>query len=161
MLDPPPAGLDFSCIGLVVNAPLAARDEFEMLDGIGDVNGRPVDARLLERGVEQCPRGTDERPPGKVLLIARLLADEHDRGVERPLTEDGLGTELVQVAPRAIARILEQRFPGGADLSAGLDPPLGFERMFQPIGRNTTHGCCNERRPAMLPRTTAAPTVGP
>ena len=84
LLDPPAAGVDLAAVGLGVDAPLAARDELEMLDRVGDVGGRAVDPGLGQRGVEQLPRGTDEGPAGKVLLVARLLADEQDGGSSGP-----------------------------------------------------------------------------
>ena len=67
---------NFAGIGLVVDPPLPAQHEFEMLDGVRDVNGRAVDSGLLQSGIENRPRWPDERPPGKVLLIPGLLADE-------------------------------------------------------------------------------------
>ena len=68
-----------------------------------------------------CPAGPDERPSGEILLVARLLADEHDRRVERAFAEHRLGRILVEVAARAAARILEQRLPRCAQIAARLD----------------------------------------
>ena len=62
----------------------------EVLDRVGDVDLVAVDAGGGERLVEQAPRGADERMALFVLLVAGLLADEHDARVTRPLAEDGL-----------------------------------------------------------------------
>ncbi len=71
-----------------------------MLDGIGDVDRRAVDLRRLQRPVEQLSGGPDERPPGEILLVARLLADEDDRGIQRAFAEHRLGRMFVEVAAR-------------------------------------------------------------
>src|SRR4051812_28253842 len=103
MVDPPAAGGDLADVGLVVDPPFAAKNKFKMLDGVGAVAGRTVDPRFLQSLVEHCARRTDERPPGEILLVARLLSDKHDSGVQRTLPEHGLGGELVELAPRASA----------------------------------------------------------
>src|SRR5437868_6779038 len=139
MGNPPAARLDLARVGLVMDPSLAALDKFAMLDGIGDVNRRAVDARLLERRIEQRAGGTDERPPGKVLLVAGLLADEHDRGVERPLAEHRLGGMPVEVAAGAVAGVLEQRLPRPAQITARLDRAFRRERVAQAFGRNVGH----------------------
>ena len=95
MLDPPAARLDLARAGLVVDALLPLLDELEMLDRIGDVDRRARDAGFLQRGIELLARRADDRPPGDVFLVARLLADEHDRGVERPFAEHCLRRMLV------------------------------------------------------------------
>src|SRR5262249_28255200 len=64
---------------------------------------------FLQRPVELLARGPDERPPLLVLLVAGLLADEHDRGVIRPLAEDGLRADPPEVAAMAARRGLAQR----------------------------------------------------
>ena len=94
MVDPPPARFDLAGLRLVVDAPFAALDELEMLDRIGDVDRRAVDPGLLERDVEQLPGRADERPSGEVLLVTRLLADEHDRGIQRTFAEHGLSSHI-------------------------------------------------------------------
>ena len=101
--------------GLLWMRRLPRCDELEMLDRIGDVDGRRGRSRPSPAPRRTVGRRAHERPAGQVLLVARLLADEHDGGIERPLAEHRLGAELVEVAPRAVARVLEQRFPRGAD----------------------------------------------
>src|SRR4051812_42813539 len=133
MLDPPAARLDLARAGLAVDALLAARLEFEVLHGVGHVDRGTVDPRLFERRIKQPTRGPDERAPGDVLLVAGLLADEHDRSVERTFAEHRLRRMLVKVAALAFARILEQSLPRGAKIAAGFDATLGVERVLQPF----------------------------
>src|SRR5262249_818348 len=47
----------------------------------------------------------DERPAGKVLLVAWLLADQHQRRIRWPFAKHGLGRILVQWTARAAHRL--------------------------------------------------------
>src|SRR6476620_2818934 len=107
LLDPPAARSDLAGVGLVVDPSLPARNEFEMLNGIGDVNARAIDSSLFERGIEHFARGPDERATRQIFLVARLLTNEHDRCVERTLAEHRLRGVLVALAARAFARVLQ------------------------------------------------------
>jgi hypothetical protein len=49
---PPPAYLNFVCVGALVQPSLPARLEFEMLDRVGHVNVPAVDARFRQRSVQ-------------------------------------------------------------------------------------------------------------
>ena len=90
-----------------------------MLDDVGDVDGLPVDAGVLERLVEELPRGADERLPGLVLLVAGLLPDEHGLCALASLAENGLRPALVEVARSA---------GGGRLAELGQGRPLRDER---------------------------------
>ena len=85
----------------------------------------PVDAGLREGAVEQLAGRADERAAGEILLVARLLADEHDARVERAFAEHGLGGVLVEMAAGAAFRLGEQRLPGGERIAARLQRALG------------------------------------
>src|SRR5439155_3820037 len=98
-----------------------------------------VDPGFLQRSVEDAARRADERPPGEILLVARLLADEQDLRVERPLAEHRLRRVLVEVAPGAAARVLEQLLPRSADVAARYDRPLRLKGLVQSIERNIGH----------------------
>src|SRR5581483_2177561 len=88
-LEPWPAR-DLLCPGRrVVDPARAARLPLEVLDRVRDVRLLPVDARFGERLVEQPAGRPDERRARLVLLVARLLADEHHLGTQQPLAEDG------------------------------------------------------------------------
>ena len=75
-------------VGLLVNAPLATRGRgapLEVLDRIGDEGLRALDSRLFECPGQQASRGTDERVPGAILLVAWLLADQEAAARARDL----------------------------------------------------------------------------
>jgi len=56
-----------------------------MFDGIRQVETLAVEACRGERTAKNLPCGSNERPARDVLGIARLLADEYDLRVFRPL----------------------------------------------------------------------------
>ena len=56
---------------------LSARPPVEVLDHVRHVRERAVDAGLCHRLAEQLAGRADERLARAVLLVARLLADEH------------------------------------------------------------------------------------
>jgi hypothetical protein len=87
-----------------VDSPLPTRLPLEVLDDVRDVGELPVDARLLERPVEQLARGADERPAREILLVAGLLTDEHQLGLGPSLAEDGLRAAAPKVACPATLR---------------------------------------------------------
>src|SRR5207249_9791108 len=99
----PPPGPMQACgyltrVRLGVDATLATRLPLEVLDGIGDPDLVTVDAGLFEGLVEHAAGGSDEGFTGAVLVVAGLLADEHDLRVSRPLAKDGLRSELPEIA---------------------------------------------------------------
>ncbi len=98
-LEPGAASGDLARARLLMNAPLPARLPLEVLHGIRHVRSGAVDPGLGERLVEEPPRRADERAPGPILLVARLLADEHGGRGLRALAEDGLGSEPPELAP--------------------------------------------------------------
>ena len=100
-IQPEAACLDLRHLRRLVDAALAARGELEVLDCIGDVDRAAVDAGLLHRPVHHLAGRADEWAADRVLLIARLLADEHRRRVRRTLAEHGLGGRFVQRAALA------------------------------------------------------------
>ena len=77
--EPRPARLNFEDLRLGVNSPFAAHDEFEVLNGIRDVDHPRVDTRLLHRIVQDAPGRTDERMALAIFGVAWLFADEHQR----------------------------------------------------------------------------------
>ncbi len=100
-LVPLPAGLDLRRRRLLVQPDLAAGDELEVLHRIGDVDLAAVDAGLLQRPVEHLAGRADEGMAGEVLLVAGLLADQHQRRMVRAFAEHGLRGILPQRAGAA------------------------------------------------------------
>src|SRR5438034_9884676 len=103
-LQPRTAGVDLPGVRLLVDAALAARLPLEVLDDVGDVDPRPVDARFDQRLVEQSAGGTDERAANEILAVARLLADEHHGRSLPPFAEHRLRAGLPEIAGLAAGR---------------------------------------------------------
>src|SRR4051812_47003351 len=55
---------------------------------------RGTSTRFFERLIPQAAGGTPEGMAGQILLVARLLADEHAPCVRRAFTENGLRAAL-------------------------------------------------------------------
>src|SRR3546814_2321622 len=89
-----------------MEAPLAALRELEMLDRVGDVDLAAFDSGLVEHAIEHPPRRADEGATGQILLIARLLADQHDRGADGAFAEHRLRRVLIERATRAALRLV-------------------------------------------------------
>jgi hypothetical protein len=85
----------------LVQAPLAALDPFEMLDGVGDVNLVARTTHFSEGFVQETTCRSDERMALAIFHVAWLFTNEHDACVFRPLAENRLGRVLVQIAPFA------------------------------------------------------------
>src|SRR5205823_8305595 len=91
-VEPGTAGGDLAEIRLAVDPPLALGHPGEVLDDVGEEDAEAVEAGLSERLVEEPAGGPDERPPGLVLLVPRLLPDQEHLGLLWPLAEHGLGS---------------------------------------------------------------------
>ena len=69
----------------LVEPALAAFGIDELLDGVRDIAAGAVDARLLERIVQQLSGRPDKRTAGEILGVAGLFTDERDGRVVRSL----------------------------------------------------------------------------
>src|SRR5437867_11376380 len=78
VLEPGRAGPDLGGVRRLVQATRRAgvASPFEMLDRVCDVDVFSIDARRVERTIEQPAGRTDEWPAGLVFGVARLLADQ-------------------------------------------------------------------------------------
>jgi hypothetical protein len=108
-VEPRPARADFARFRLGVNPALTPRFPLEMFDDVGDVGPIARNARLLERIVEKAAGGTDERASGKILIVARLFADEHHLGTGAAFTKNCLCGAPPEVTRAAAARGALQR----------------------------------------------------
>ncbi len=81
----------------------AAHLMFEMLDRIGDEGVLARNARLLERGVENAAGGPNERLARQVLLVAGLLADQHEICLFRAFPRNRLGRVAIERTSPALA----------------------------------------------------------
>ena len=102
------AGGDLRPVRLLVDASLALALPLEVLDDVRHVCEGAVDAGFLHRLVEEAARGPDERLAGPVLLVAGLLADEHDVGLRRAFAEDRLRPGFPERAGLAAGRCLAE-----------------------------------------------------
>src|SRR3546814_16099365 len=84
-----------------MHAPLATWFPLEMLDGVGDVAPLPIEARRLQRLVENATGWADERRTGEILVVARLFADQHDARASCAFAQHGLRRRRVQIAAQA------------------------------------------------------------
>src|SRR5438309_1719158 len=85
----------FARVRFLMNTPFAARLPFEMLHRVGDINLFAIDSRFLERAVHDFSGRTNERFPGNIFVIPRLLANEHDRRFLWTFAKYRLGGVLV------------------------------------------------------------------
>jgi hypothetical protein len=102
LIEPPTAPIDLVGVRTLVQAALASPLEFEMFDGIGDENLNPIKAGVSCRAVENAAGRPDEGATAQIFIIARLFPDEHDAGVERPLSGNNLSGVLIKRTPRAV-----------------------------------------------------------
>lgn len=108
----------------LVHAPLArlfGLVELEVLDGVGEPQPVAVETGLGQGPVQQPPGRAHERRPLPVLLVAGLLAHQHQPGVLVARAEDRPGGPLVQGATAAAGRRLRE----AAEIGAGGDEGSG------------------------------------
>jgi len=102
---------------------------FEVLDGVGDVDGCAVDFGGNEGFIEDPSGGADEGFAGTVFLVAGLFADEDDFGGGGALAEDGLGGVAVEGAAVAFLHGFGEGGEGdffGQEVGRGAGGAAGF-----------------------------------
>src|SRR5512132_546763 len=107
-VEPRFARVDLAALRALMDAPLAAFLELEVLDDVGDVDVAALDPDGLEGSVELATGRSHERTALAVLAIPGYLPDEHDARPAPPLAKYGLRGVAVQVAPAAPGRRLAQ-----------------------------------------------------
>ncbi|MNT27528.1 hypothetical protein D3C72_1631650 [compost metagenome] len=103
-LQPQAAGLDLLLCRRLVQPPLAAQFELEMLDRIGHEELVAVQARLAQCLVQQVARRPDEGRALQVFLRAGLLAHQHDARMRGALAGHALGGIAPQRATPAFVQ---------------------------------------------------------
>jgi hypothetical protein len=101
LFEPKSAGGDLAGVGTLVQTPLAARLEFEVLDGVGDKDPLAVEPRATQGLIEDSAGGPHERTSGEILGVAGLLSHQHDRGPSRSFAADRLGRMTPKIAAAA------------------------------------------------------------
>src|SRR6266436_2877131 len=89
-IDPPAATFDFVGVRPFVQPPLSPLLEFEMFDRVGHKDVSTRHACFRQRTVEDSTRRPDERSPREILVVSRLLADEHQSRLHRSLAWNDL-----------------------------------------------------------------------
>ena len=138
-LEPRAARGDLRRAGRLVDAPLAALGELEVLHGVRDVHVLAVQSDLDQRAVEHLAGRTDEGRALAIFLIAGLLAHQHDAcsGRARPKTVWVAWRKRSQPWQRALARAeLVERGVGGMNAPApGASAAAPGERALEPERR--------------------------
>src|SRR5690242_2976216 len=120
--EPHVAGADVSDVRSPVKTPLTARFPSKMLHGVRDEEVAALEAGRCEAVIENLAGRADKCVPAQILLIAGLLANQHDARVRRPDADDRLRRVSPQIATTACSR-----------------PVLGarqlLERPFNRLGR--------------------------
>jgi hypothetical protein len=104
---------DLPCLRLAVLHPAALLDRGPALDNVREVDLLACEIHRCKDVVEELACPPDERQPGRVLVLARALADEHQRRVRVPAREDRIRARHREVALGAdgdLARELLQPF---------------------------------------------------
>src|SRR5690242_3626799 len=98
----------------LVHPAFAAGLPLEMLDRVGDVDSAAIDAGLHHRLIEHASRRTDKGASCFVLLVSRLLADDHDHAVGAAFAENGLRRMGPERAGATVCGFLTQMLDGGS-----------------------------------------------
>ena len=106
---------------LLMNSPLPALFELEVLHGIREINISPRDFGLFKCAVQQFPGRAHERFSGQVFPVSGLFAYHYDTGRPRSFAEHGLCSVSIQVASLA---------------------PLGGRRQFGEVGPSWQKRSC-------------------
>ena len=112
-LKPDFASLDLITVWPLVQAPLAAHLVLEVLHRIGYRHFRARDGGLGQSSIENPSGRSYERLAGNVLLVSRLLPDEHQTGMPSPFSRNGLRGVLIERASRAFVLGLRKLTQGG------------------------------------------------
>ena len=112
-VQPPATGRDMRGRGVLVDPPLAAQFMTEVLHRVGDIGPIAWNLRFRQGAVEHLAGRSDEGPPDQILLVAGLLAHQHQRRGGGPLARHALGGVAPELAAAA------EVDPGGDLLQAG------------------------------------------
>jgi len=97
---------DLQLVRLLVDPPLAAQLELEVLDRVRDIRRLAVDGCIGQSTVEELAGRSDERLAGAIFLVAGLLADQQDAGPLATHPEHGLRCVFPERASAAMGCLL-------------------------------------------------------
>src|SRR5215469_15278962 len=112
-LQPLMASRDLDRIRLLVNSTFAARLPLEMLDRVGHIGDTTIDAGLFQCFIQQSAGGANKGTSLQVLLVAGLLADEHNASARLAFAEDRLSAALPEIAGAAAVCGVASGIQGG------------------------------------------------
>src|SRR5262249_26358765 len=104
-IEPPFATVDLARGGLLMDATLSARHIFEVLDGVGDVDLRPIHADCRQSLGEDPTGGSYEKGPPAILLGSPLVTAEHQCRTRRTFATNRLPPPPTQRTARAPHRL--------------------------------------------------------
>ena len=108
---PRAAGGSLARIWFLMDTSFPARLPLKMFHGVRHINLGPINSSFFERSIHYFPSGSNERFTGDILIISRLFAHEHDKGVLWTFAEYSLRCALVKVTRLAIFRRLAHGRP--------------------------------------------------
>jgi hypothetical protein len=85
-----------------------SRFPLEMLNRVGDVNGRAINTGRLEAFIKQLTGRTYKWPAYLIFTITRLFTHKQDCGMRFSLAEHYLGSVPVKITPLAMLSRLSQ-----------------------------------------------------
>ena len=87
LIEPPPVVLHFTCCRPLMDSPLSALLELEVLDGIGDIDALAIKAGFCHCAIKKLTGRAYERPAVQIFLVAGLFANKGDRSADRPFPQ--------------------------------------------------------------------------
>ena len=93
-----------------MNTTFAARLPFEVLDDVGEVSLRAIDASFFERIVEQTSCRANKWFALEIFFVTGLFADEKNFSATRAFAKDSLRATLPEVAGFAVSSSVTKRF---------------------------------------------------
>ena len=143
--EPPPATLDLVRCWTLVQAPFAALLELEMLDRIGHERFAPLDSCRCQCFVENTPRRAHEWRALQVLVIAWLLAYQHQRRATWASSRHSLRRVAIKVAAAALLEFCRERHKRRGSGQVVCDKVLGhFADGNAPAKRLSPEAVCGE-----------------
>src|SRR5207253_10118470 len=120
--------------------------ELEVLHRIGDEYLRAIEPRIRQGAVQHAAGRPDEWLAGDVLVVSRLLADQHQRRRSQSLAGDDLGGIAIERTARALCFGLA-KLAQGSDLGAvRIEQTHGAPRRSDAISKTIVCARCSCRR---------------
>ena len=93
-IQPGTAGANLDGVGLLMDAALAPRLPFEVLDDVSHVDFIAVNSGSGQSLIQNSTCRSDKGASREIFFVPGLLAHQHDARMSAALAEDGLGSTL-------------------------------------------------------------------